>query len=67
MDEALSVGLSLPGLLGASSEGPKTYLILIQNGDELRPTGGFITAVGKVVVWNGQVISWNIANVSDCG
>ena len=60
LDEALSLALSLPRLLGGSQESPKTYLILVQNEDELRPTGGFITAVGKMVVWNGELISWNV-------
>jgi len=60
LDEALSLALSLPRLLGGSQEGPKTYLVLVQNEDELRPTGGFITAVGKMVVWNGELISWNV-------
>ena len=61
-NDGLSLALSLPTLLGGSKEGPKTYLILIQNEDELRPTGGFITAVGKVVVENGKLISWNITD-----
>lgn len=62
MDEGLSLATSLPRLLGAAEDGPKTYLILIQNEDELRPTGGFITAVGKLVVWNGELISWDIVD-----
>lgn len=56
-DEGLSLSLALPGLAGAGSEGPKTYLLLVQNEDELRPTGGFITAIGNLVLHNGQVIS----------
>lgn len=55
-DEGLSLALALPGILGAGSDGPKTYLLLVQNEDELRPTGGFITAVGTLVVNNGQVL-----------
>lgn len=62
LGEALSVGVALPRLLGASNEGPKTYLVLVQNEDELRPTGGFITAVGKLVVWQGKLIGWNIVD-----
>lgn len=61
-DNGLSLALSLPGVMGAGKDGPKTYLILVQNEDELRPTGGFITAVGKLVVWNGELISWNVAD-----
>jgi hypothetical protein len=56
-DESLSLAAALPGILGAGSEGPKTYLLLAQNEDELRPTGGFITSVGNLVLHNGQVIS----------
>lgn len=57
MDDGLSVALSLPKLLGATHEGPKTYLLLAQNEDELRPTGGFITAVGNLVVQDGKILS----------
>jgi hypothetical protein len=56
-DEGLSLAAALPGVLGAGDEGPKTYLVLVQNEDELRPTGGFITSVGNLVLQNGQVIS----------
>lgn len=33
--------------------GPKSYLVLLQNNNELRPTGGFITAVAQVDVLFG--------------
>lgn len=42
-----------PALLGAN--GPKTYLVLAQNSDELRPTGGFISGVGLLQVEQGQL------------
>ena len=54
-EDGLAIAISLPEILGASSDGPKTYLILVQNEDELRPTGGFITAVGKIVLVGGKV------------
>jgi hypothetical protein len=60
MDRALSLSLSVPGLLGATSTGPKTYLILVQNEDELRPTGGFISAVAKAVFRNGELMDLTI-------
>lgn len=44
-----------PGLLG--QDGSRTYLVLIQNSDEIRPTGGFISAVGRVEISHGQLIS----------
>ena len=34
-------------------QGPRTYLLLIQNNHELRATGGFISAVGVVTIENG--------------
>jgi hypothetical protein len=60
LDEALHGAVALPKLLGATREGSQTYLVLIQNEDELRPTGGFITAVGTVVVKDGSLVSYNI-------
>jgi hypothetical protein len=60
LDEGLRLAIAFPKLLGASKEGPQTYLILIQNEDELRPTGGFITAVGTLVVQDGKPIALNI-------
>jgi hypothetical protein len=45
----------VPGLLGQT--GSRTYLVLLQNSDELRPTGGFISAVGRVQISKGQLVS----------
>lgn len=55
LQDGLVVGLELPGLLGATEDGPRTYLLLVQNEDELRPTGGFITAVGKLQIADGEI------------
>ncbi len=65
LDDTLTLSLSLPDLLGATSSGPKTYLILIQNEDELRPTGGFLTSVAKVVIRNGELVSLDIQDSYD--
>jgi hypothetical protein len=43
----------LPDLLGFTE--PKSYLLLLQNNHELRATGGFITAVGRITLENGRV------------
>ncbi len=43
----------LPEILG--SESPKTYLLIFQNSNELRPTGGFIGSYGKLVLNKGQI------------
>lgn len=61
-NDGLSLASSLPTLFGSGEAGPKTYLILIQNEDELRPTGGFITAVGRVVVVDGRMINWDVSD-----
>lgn len=54
---ALTLLERAPLLLGAES--PKKYLVLAQNNDELRPTGGFITAVGVVQVNRGEIqMNW---------
>ena len=62
MDDGLIIAMEIPRVLGATSEGPKTYLLLAQNEDELRPTGGFITAAGTLLVQDGQVISLTFQN-----
>lgn len=50
---AVSLGKVAPALLGA--EAPRTYLLLAQNSEELRPTGGFITGVGLMTVDGGEL------------
>ena len=44
----------VPDLLGA--EGSRSYLILVQNEDELRATGGFISGAAWVEVRDGKVV-----------
>ncbi len=53
IETGLSGGQLLPDLLGSS--GQQTYLVLAQNDDELRATGGLITAMGTLVLDGGQV------------
>lgn len=55
MNDALTLAVELPQVAGGSDEGPKTYLLLVQNEDELRATGGFITAAGTALVQNGKI------------
>ena len=43
---ALDFAPAVPSLLGVDE--PRTYLIIAQNNDELRATGGFISGVGTV-------------------
>lgn len=52
-DDGVEVAQILPDLLG----GEKQYLLLIQNDDELRATGGFISGVGRLTVANGDIVA----------
>jgi len=54
LQTGLQMATVAPELLGA--DGPRTYLILAQNEDELRPTGGFISGAGILTVEQGQII-----------
>lgn len=47
-----------PQLLGADK--PRTFLLLFQNEDELRATGGFISAVGRLTIDAGKIISLTV-------
>ena len=65
MQDGLVVAVELPRLMGATGEGPKTYLLLVQNEDELRPTGGFITAAGTLLVQDGHISKLTFLNSGD--
>ncbi len=54
------LGPSLPWLLGM--EAPRTYLLLVQNNQELRATGGFIAAVGRISVAGGRLTGFDFAD-----
>ena len=47
-----------PQLLAADR--PRTYLILFQNEDELRATGGFLSAAGRMTIDAGKIISLTV-------
>lgn len=42
---------------------PKTYLVLLQNSAELRPTGGFIGSIGKLTFDGGMLSDFVIQDV----
>ena len=44
---------ALPELLGEA--GPRTYLLVAQNSDELRATGGAVVAIGSLTIERGRV------------
>jgi hypothetical protein len=49
-----------PQLLG--QDAPRTYLVLVQNSDEIRATGGFISTVGRLTLSQGRVITQTFEN-----
>jgi hypothetical protein len=55
LELAVAAGLLAPRLLGA--DGARTYLVLAQNNQELRATGGFISGVGELRVEGGRLQS----------
>jgi len=54
--------LVLPDVLGLRA--PRHYLILAQNQDELRPTGGFITGVALVTVSGGRPVAFTLTDAN---
>ncbi|MGH2538734.1 MAG: DUF4012 domain-containing protein [Candidatus Promineifilaceae bacterium] len=63
--DGLRLAPVLPELLGRTE--PRAYLIIAQNEDELRATGGFITGAGYLVIDQGNVLALEFedANVVD--
>lgn len=63
--DGLKFSLILPEMAGIA--GPRHYLILAQNEDELRPTGGFISGAGLLVMENGRLVTLDFqdANLVD--
>lgn len=50
----LRVSEYLPDILGVGET--RTYLVLAQNNHELRATGGFLTAVGRLSLLDGRIV-----------
>lgn len=63
MGPGLRMGTHLPALLGVGQA--RTYLVLAQNNHELRATGGFVTAVGRVTVADGKIIGVDFVDSYD--
>lgn len=62
-EDGLRLLPQLPSLLG--HDGPRRYLILAQNEDEMRATGGFITGAGVITVQNGQIINLDFRDANN--
>lgn len=63
--EMLTVMQIMPEIMAV--DGERTYLILAQNHDELRPTGGFLTGVGTIVVRDGALIAIDFGDANFIG
>jgi len=61
LDFIFDVSRVLPQLSGYPQE--RTYLLLLQNNTELRPSGGFIGTYGIVTVKDGEIIRFNTKDV----
>jgi hypothetical protein len=66
LQSGVKAGQLAPELLGA--QGERTYLVLAQNDDERRPTGGWISGLGLVTINQGRIArvmfqdSWAVDN-----
>lgn len=69
--QAIRSGMSIqqqlqPVLASLTGENrKKTYAVLLQNNQELRPTGGFIQAVALLNFDGGSLVSYNVYGVYD--
>lgn len=60
LQRAAPIARVLPKLLGYGKT--QTYLFLLQNNTELRPTGGFIGTYGIIKVRDGEILSFTTDN-----
>ncbi len=61
----LLLAQAAPDLLGR--DGRRTYLILAQNEDEIRATGGFISGTGIISIDNGEISSMSFEDADLIG
>ena len=60
LEGSVQAAVAAPNILGAQDYGPQTYLVLLQNEDELRATGGFITSVGVITIDSAEITSFSV-------
>lgn len=61
--EGLHILKLVPAMVGG--EEPVTYLIMVQNSDEIRATGGFISMMGTLRLDAGEITYLNVDDISD--
>lgn len=59
--KARALSILLPEVVGA--EGSKSYMVLLQNNNELRPSGGFIGSIAKVTFEGGKLKKLEVNDV----
>ncbi|MFO7540816.1 MAG: DUF4012 domain-containing protein [Chloroflexota bacterium] len=58
----LQIAQVLPDVMGHDE--PRRYLILAQNEDELRATGGFLSGAGVLVIEQGQIVQMDFQDAN---
>lgn len=58
LDAGLAAALAAPAAFGG--DGPRTYLLIAQNSDELRASGGFPSAAGTITLDGGRVTQFEL-------
>jgi len=61
MDQLIPASTIIPAIVGFPT--PQTYLFLLQNNTELRPTGGFIGTYGILKVSSAEITSFSTNDV----
>jgi len=61
ISKSISLISVIPDLMGYTKK--QEYLLLFMNNSEIRPTGGFIGSVGRLIVQNGKVSDFSIQDV----
>ncbi len=62
LQTSAQLGSFLPDILGVNDK--KTYYILLQDNQEIRPTGGFIQAIAKISLDEGRLIDQSVYTTS---
>ena len=61
LEKAVPLSQMIPALAGYPSE--VNYLVMLQNNDELRPTGGFLGTYGILRIKDGDIVSFNTHDI----
>jgi hypothetical protein len=61
LEKAVPLSQMIPALAGYPSE--VNYLVLLQNNDELRPTGGFLGTYGILKIKDGDIVSFDTHDI----